>query len=263
MFSLSELNTGFSYLSTLLAILVIARLWREKLQAIYRAFMALLVFDVVATLVTLAIPYHTNWYGRVWMFGEAIKLLLYAAVTLELYDVALRPYPGILRAAQKVIRGSLVIATLLTLFTLQIDLSHIQLWDQKVLPYFFAVQRTFILTLAVFQILVLLFLSWFQIRLSWNARVYSTLYITFFTFKSMAMLSLIMLGRERTKLLSFAVIVVNCACDVGWALMLKESGEDVETRASITGRRTDPLALTAKLEALNDRLSETGKKNKK
>jgi len=262
-FSSRTIETILSYGTTLLAAAVILRLWREGLVRTYRAFTALMVFDVVSTLFLLTLTYRTTSYSIIWMTCESTKLLLYAAVTLELFDVGLRPYPGIARAGQQIVRVSLVVATVLTLLTLQLDLSRIPAWHQKALPYFFAVQRTFILTLAVFQILVFAFLSWFQVRLSYNARVYATILVAFFSFKSLGILSLIIQGRERTRTVSMCVMAVLCACEAAWAFLLKRTGEDTRSSATLTGRRTAPIALTARLEALNLRLSDSTKPDKK
>jgi hypothetical protein len=242
-----------------LALAVVYRLWREKLAGIYGAFGFLLLFDVAATITLRFVPYHTNWYGRVWMATEAVKLLIYAVVTLEIYDVALRPFPGILRAARTAVTVSLVLATLIALLTLQIDLRVAVSGEKNILPLFLIIQRSVIFTLAVFQILILAFLSWFPIRLSWNARLYATLFIVFFICKSMSLLAIILLGNKKAQVFSIPFLLVWCACEAGWALFLRQDGEDVETSQPL-GRRSDPTALTAKLESLNERLSKS--KNK-
>ncbi len=259
-FSWSGLSSGLSNLGTLLTVAVVLRLWREKLAGIYRAFSVLLLFDVMATGILLFVPYHTNWYARIWMATEAVKLLIYATVTLELYDVALRPFPGILRAARTAVRVSLVVATVISLLTLQIDLSTIAFSEKNVLPLFFAIQRSVILTLAVFQMLILGFLRWFPIQLSWNARLYASLFVIFFLCKSTALLAIILLGRGWTQAFSISVLTVWCACQGAWAILLRQSGESVETSQPLGGKRSDPAALTAQLQALNERLSQAKKK---
>ena len=259
--SLVFLDKGLSYLGIALAAAVLVRLWREDLARIYKAFTALVLFDCASTFGLLTLDYHTDLYGLTWMSVEAVKLLLYSTVALELYDVALRPFPGILRAGRTVVAVSLGLATVITLVTLQLDLTSIAEFSQhQVLHYFYLIQRSIIFTLAVFQIFVLAFLFWFSIRLSSNARLYAAIYVLYFTSRSAVLLAANLFGAAQVQPWSVANAAVYCVCLCAWALLLRRSSEDAETNRPMFSKRTDPVALTAKLEAINKRLSRTGKR---
>ncbi len=256
---LPAINTGLSYFAQFLTVAVLVRLWREDLLQTYKSFAALLTFDFVSTVYfQTALTPGTYAYGRAWMIVEAGKLLLYAAVALELYDVSLQPYPGIRRAGQWVVRISLALATVITLVLVPVDVASIaDISINKVFPSFLSIQRNVILTLALFQVFVLVFLVWFPVRLSRNARLYAFLYVFFFTGKSMAVLYLLLwrTDKELSRALSAANITLYCCCLAAFALRLSRIGEETGTRSPMAFPRPNPEVLTAKLQSINARLS--------
>jgi hypothetical protein len=120
----------------------------------------------------------------------------------------------------------------------------------RTLGYSFATERGVYFSLALFILLILLFLSRYPIRLSRNVLVHSALYSIYFLCGSLGILMRTIFGNRIRDEVNMFLTGMSSACVLAWFFLLTRRGEKSQTSLPLFGPEQERRALE-QLEALN------------
>jgi hypothetical protein len=112
------------------------------------------------------------------------------------------------------------------------------------------IERALLLSLVIFLLLLLAFLSRYPITLSRNVLSHSIIYTVFFLSSSVSFLARSLLGWEVARPVNTLFMAISCACVLAWAGFLRARGE-VETRSGIHWGAAEEQRLINQLNSLN------------
>lgn len=128
-------------LATVATAVLVYRMWREQLIRNYRAFFFFNVLSFIAFVVMSQMSRRTNFYAYTYMGIEAARWLLYILITLELFTVVLKNYPGIATAGKRFVTASLAISLIISILSLTVLSTAVE--TPGILDRFFVLDRLF------------------------------------------------------------------------------------------------------------------------
>jgi hypothetical protein len=156
------------------------QLWAEKLARIYLVLTIFLAAEMVQDLVLL--PFGQNTTAYLWSYVISTPLILMVAyvVVLELYRLILEEYPGIASAGRKAVTWSMGLAVAISTIYAVPDLRTSTSGLAAYLHIYVVVERSIVLGLLLFLVLIQLFLFHYRLPLSRNRMVYAVGYALYF-----------------------------------------------------------------------------------
>jgi hypothetical protein len=248
--------TGLLWLTIGLTSAVLVKMWASGLARIYRLFCCYLTVDLVSSLTSLFVPFNTRLYGNVYFSDQTLKIVLAGLVLMEIYSLALERHPAMARYGRRVVGYFLLAAAAIPVVALLTDHSK-----SRISPYlrmFFLFERTMDGTIAIFLILISLFLLWFPVRLRRNVIVYIAGFIIWSLSRSAAAhLETLFPGNSTANfVINTGEMCVVLGCLLLWLLGFQREGEG---RTAVVGHlwnRAEAERLTRQLDAINDRLED-------
>jgi hypothetical protein len=228
--------------------LLVGRMVYDRLYVVYRWFFILVVFQSLRHVLVLPLGVRQNTYAYIWAVTESAVWIFYVFVTLELYSMVLRDYPGIARLGRGVVLGSLVLATMGSAALLAFRAED---WRFPVLTYINTGRRAFGFSLVFFLILMLLFMRLYPLTLRRNVALHSILFTTYFTAASFGLLLQAVTGQRITRSLSVFLMVVDWLCLIAWITFFKRAGEQRVTRSRAQMTPEEYARLRDQLDTLN------------
>ena len=98
---LGQLEQWLWYLNIGAAVVLLARLYSQRLVTLYPALFVYLLADTVQQALELTFEHKRRWYGQIYFAGQAVKVALAIWVVLELYKLALAGQPALARFGQR------------------------------------------------------------------------------------------------------------------------------------------------------------------
>lgn len=230
------------------------RMWLAGLHKVYVCFFGYLVLELLQTLIPVLVPLRSRFYVDLYAASQALIVVFYALVVLELYSKVLGDLPGIAGTAHRYIKVVLVLAIVIAVLPL-----HLEPAKTTALGYVLSFEQTIMLSLVLFVLLVTAFLVYYPVPLGRNVIVYSMGYSVFFLTRATFSL-MINLGRNWGRELSSVVMAVSVACLIFWIFALSRAGE---TRRVVVGHQWNPgddQRLLAQLNAINASLLRSARK---
>jgi hypothetical protein len=236
-----------------LAILCL-RMWVVGLHRVYAYFFGYLVLELLQTLIPVIVPLESRLYRDLYVASQALIVGFYALVVLELYSNVLRDFPGIGGTARRYIKFTLVLAIVIALLPLGLEKTQATLTG-----YLWFYERTVMLSLVFFVLLVGAFLVYYPVPLGRNVIVYLMGYAVYFLTR-VTTAFLANLGDVWNRQLSSIAMAVSLLCLIFWIIALSR---EVETTRVVVGHQWNPSdkqRLRAQLDAINARLLRAGGK---
>src|SRR5579863_8950268 len=143
------------------------RLWSQKLAGVYRFLTIFLVGEFLQDTAVFPIPNHSNLYAWFFIFSTSVLWILAYLVVLELYRLILEDYPGIASVGRKAVTWCLGLAVIVSIAYAIPDLTKAQ-GPFPIIPVYVIVERSTVLGLLLFLVLIQLFLLHYRLRLSPN-----------------------------------------------------------------------------------------------
>ena len=243
------------YLTMALTAAVLGRLWRSGLIKIYRLFFAYLACDLILSLGALTFDFRSKAYGNFYFSAQTLKIIIAAFLLVEIYSLALESHPALARFGRSVVGYILAAAALFPLIGVWVNHSG----SAGAPPYiraFFLFEQTMDATMALFLILISIFMGWFPVRMRRNVIVY----IGGFIIWSLSRSALVYIVNERfnDKKINAVCNIVRMCIEVGclafWLIELRRGGEN---RTAVVGHlwnRAEAERLTGQLDAINNSL---------
>lgn len=250
---------GLWFLTTGLTAAVLVKLWLTGLIKVYKLFFAYLLVDFVSSVGAMMIPFHSKMYGSFYFTAQTLKIIVGAFVLIEIYSLALERHPALARFGRSIVGYILIGAGALPL---------IELWlgrwagaataAQRYVRAFLLFEQTIDGTMAIFLILISVFMAWFPVRLRRNVVVYTSGFIAWSLSRSvMALIMSRWFTDAHTK--QITGIVQFCfalGCLVFWLIGFQREGE---VRTAVVGHvwnRAEAEKLAEQLDAINDNLEK-------
>jgi len=222
------------------------RLWRAGLHKVYVYFFSYLLFELLQTLIPLALPLESRGYRNAFVATEALVICCYALMVLELYSIILRDLAGIASVSRRYIKIILGFAIIISMLPLRLEKP-----PDTLTGYLFIFERPVVSSLVVFLLLLAGFLVYYPIPLNRNVLVYLLGYMLWFLADATTIF-INNMGYYLTHLWNAVLMVAYTACLVLWLVALDRRGE---TKAVVVGHQwnlADETHLLSQLEAIND-----------
>lgn len=206
--------------------LLLMRMWRDDLFRRYPFLTAFLAVQSVQVAVLLPFDIRARVYGIVYYVSSPILWLLAYFVVLELYRLILEDYPGILSIGRKGVTWCMVLAVA-TAAALAVTGSLHSQSSYRFVRVFLAVERSAVLGLLVFLVLIQIFLFRYHLRLSRNRMIYSIGYAAYFAIGIAAdIIDVEFLGASAFRPVSLACAAVSNVILLAGAVLLTSAGEE-------------------------------------
>jgi len=155
------------------------RLWWEKLSGVYLFLSIFLAAEMLQSIVVLPLGRNSNPYLWSYLISTPLIWAVAYLVVLELYRLTLEEYPGIASVGRKAVTWCMSLAIAISVIYAVAGLK-ITSGPLPVLRIYFVLERSIVLGLLLFLVLIQLFLFHYKLPLSRNRMVYATGYALYF-----------------------------------------------------------------------------------
>lgn len=250
---------GLLYLTTALTVSLLAKLWRSGLVKIYRRLFSFLAVDFLSSVIGLSVPYNTTWYGYLYVAMQTLKIAVAAFVLVEIYALALERTPALAQFGRNTVSYILGAAALLPVAGILMDHAPS---PHPYLRRFLLFEQTMDATIAIFLIIISVFIAWFPVRMRRNVILYAGMFIVWFLSRSAGVHVVNQWSGDLTVALvvNFAEMGIIIGCLMVWLIGLQPEGEG---RTAVVGHlwnRAEAGRLTEQLDAINDSLERLRRK---
>jgi hypothetical protein len=249
----------FRWLTLAAMVFACARLLHFGMHRRYRAFFLFLVYSSARSALLLALDVRSDLYMQVWLVTEPLRWVLWILLVLELYSLILERHRGLLTVGRWALLGAVSVALLSTVFSLMPD-SSAGFAQSRIIGFYLVVQRALMVSLLVFLLLVLWFLSRYPVELSRNVIIHSVVYASYFVSSSLAFLLRSTLGYEVARPVNLSLMGITLACGLVWAFCITPAGEKASRKSRPDWAPGDERRLLEQLDALNASLLRATRK---
>jgi hypothetical protein len=155
------------------------RLWSQKLARTYLFLTIFLLAELLQNAAFLPIQPRSTLYGWVFLLSTPVLWILAYFVVLELYRLILEDYPGISSAGRRGVTWSMGAALLISLIY-AVPAFRAAGGKFPALSIYWIAERSTVLGLLLFIVLIQLFLYRYRLKLPRNRVVYATGYALYF-----------------------------------------------------------------------------------
>ena len=231
--------------------LLAGKLLKTGIYRQYRKFFFLLLFSIFnSTWPLVVVDGKSDLYAYFWRATTPVGWLLYILAVLELYQLVLANHRGLYSLGRWIMYGAIVISVFISVLTLLPHFTPDTPQSTRTLGYFYAAQRGIESSLAIFILLILLFLSRYPVKLSRNVLVHTALYSVYFLSGTLYVLWRLVFGLRISAKADLLLAGVNTICVFAWLFLLTRRGEEVQTNLPLFGPEYERRALQ-QLDALN------------
>ena len=229
------------------------KLFRSGLYRRYRFFFVYLVSLVPYGICLLVLDVHSGLYQKFWAVTAPLFWLLYILVVFELCGLILEKHKGLYTLGRWAMYLGVVVAVTLSVLSLVPHITPATPQESTIMGYILATERGVDFSLAIFIVLILLFLSRYPVPLSRNVVVHSVVFSLFFLSNTLVMLLYSVFGLHVNSEINLFLMGICSACMVAWLVLLNAKGEKVRVSTLHFGRG-DEERILHQLDSLNDTL---------
>ena len=251
--NLQTVERGLFIGSLLLTLILLLKMWREKLHVEYRFLAMYLAWSALGALVLLPIPRDEMRYFYIFASFRFVEWILDVLITLDLVTLITKRYAGITSVARIAVSVCVAIATAGALLSAMIDLSSVR-WQSYILKISQLVDRTISFSVLTFLGLMLIFLLWFPVKLSRNTVAYAAGFMIMFALRFSGLLLSNLLGQASNQPISAAQVGLFDVLLIYWTVKITVRNETAETVVGHAWDRTSERRLVSQLESINQSL---------
>jgi hypothetical protein len=226
---------------------------------LYRRYRALFCFLIlrslffVIALFVLGGDLSSGTYQKFYVVFTPISWIINILVVLELYSLVLEKHRGLLTLGRWVQYAGLALAIFISGLSLLLSIHGGVAQKSAILDYYYAIERGIDLSLVVFLVFILFWLTRYPVPLSRNVVVHSLVYSTLFFIITLGLMTRFFLGFQLSRPVSTFILGVFAACTLVWLVLLNENGEEVRVSVPHFGPEQEQRILS-QLDALNSTL---------
>jgi hypothetical protein len=244
------IETFLSWLSLLLSLGLVLRLFYARLTDRYRFFALLCLAHVLRWAVMSRLRMGTNAYAYTWAATEVLMWLLWILAVVELYNMALEPYPGIRTLGRWALAAGLAVSGLISLASMVPDFSNPGN-SQALFRHFTVTGRALMSALAVLLVALTAFLLWYPVSLARNRVVHVFVLATYCLVKAFTLLMHNVIGQSVIRTASAVAMGLTVLCLGLWLVLLRRDGEEETVVVGHAWRRSEEDRLVSQLRGLN------------
>ena len=234
----------------LASVLTVFRLYTTGLYRRYPFFSLYFAFRVPNSVWPLLLDVRSNRYLHFWVLTEPIVSAFYVLMVFELYRLVLERYRGLYTLGRWAMYSFSAISLSISAVTLLPRIKPTTPQQSRIMGYVIAGERGIDFSLAIFLLLLLLFMALFPVKLSRNVRVHAALYTVFFLSNTLRMLLRSVFGMHQAEYFNTLYAAVSAATVIAWLVLLSPTGEQAPVAAALVNEDYEARALRG-LEALN------------
>jgi hypothetical protein len=240
---------------------VLLKLCVTGLIKIYNLLFCYLTLDFLTSIVGFLIPHNTTAYGYYYFSAQTVKIGVAAFMLMEMYALALESTPALAQFGRNGVGYIIAGAAVFPFALLWIDRS-VYTGRHPFIRAFLLFEQTTDGTMAVFLILISIFIAWFPVRLRRNVLIYMSGFIAWALSRSVAMH---FINRQYTNqgirdAFDIAQSLIETGCLLLWLIGMRRLGE---ARTAVVGHiwnRQEAERLTEQLNAINDGIARLRRK---
>lgn len=255
-----ELVSILKAVSLLGSALTALRLFNNGLYLRYRIFFAYVVFRVPNGTWPFFLDNKSNNYLLWWMITEAVLWVFYVLLVSELYRLVLDKYQGIYTLGRRFMYFGVVLAVAMSGLSLIPKINPQLPQRSRILGYFVAAERGIDFSLAIFILLILLFMAIFRLPLARNVRIHAAVYSVYFLSNTLVFLLRNLFGLRMHDQVNLLLMAASCGCLVLWLLLLSPKGESLPSPVPALSPAGEEQRILVHLEALNRTLLNASRK---
>jgi hypothetical protein len=226
------------------------KLYHSGLHHKYPVFFAYFVFRVPYGIPQLVLDLKSNTHFFYWIITEPILWVFYILLVVELARSVLAQYKGLYSTFRSAMTVGMFIAAAISLASLLPRLTPAVPQKSKYLGYVVAGERAVDLTLALFILLILLFISRYPIALNRNLRVHAVVYTVYFLGNTLSLILQVLFGMRLKNEFNILLMLATTGAMVAWLVLLSPKGEEnIPTSRRISAEREQHLMT--QLAAMN------------
>jgi hypothetical protein len=198
-------------------------------------------------------------YYYLWICTEPITWIFHVAVVLELYRLVLEKHKGLYTLGRWAMFAGLTTSIVISLVSLIPRMTLALAQQSKTMFWYLAMERGFMLALAIFLLFIMGFLVLYTVPISRNLKIHARIYSIFFVSNYLAFLLRSFLGLHGGPVTNVGAEIVSVACVFAWLFLLSPTGEVVRTSIPVIGPEQERRVLQ-QLDAFNETLLKVSKK---
>ena len=226
------------------------KLYRSGLYRRYPIFFTYFVFRVLNGTWPFLLDIKSPAYLKVWMLTEPFLWTFYILVVFELYRLVLEKYKGLYTLGRWAMYVGIVVSAAVSALTLVLKIKPSAPQRSNLLGYFLVTERGIDLSLAIFILLILFFLSRYPVALSRNVRLHATLYSVYFLSNTFGLLMRGLFGLHLADLVDLLLMGATTGCMIAWLFLLNPAGEQAADKLPRLSGEHERHLLT-QLDAVN------------
>jgi hypothetical protein len=233
------------------------RLWSQKLAGVYLFLTIFLAAESLQDLILIPVRPRSTLYGTIYLVSTPMVWIVAYLVVLELYRLILEDYPGIASVGRKAVTWCMGLAIVVSIAYAIPDLRTTS-GEFPVLRIYTIVERSTVLGLLLFLVLIQVFLLRYRLRLSPNRMVYATGYALYFGLFVAQDVVFAALGIRAVYTYTLWVVAVGNVVLLVGAALLTSKGE-VPVQLEATDSTADRARLQQQLSDINRMLSRAAR----
>lgn len=200
------------------------RLWAEKLVKLYPFLTAFLAAELLQSIILFPLSQNSAIYGIIYIISTTAIWAVAFLVVLELCRLTLEDYPGIASVGRRAITwcmgSALVVSAVYAVPGLKEHRGQLE-----ILSAYYIVERSTVLSLLLFLVLMQLFLLRYRLPLSRNRMIYATGYAAYFGIGVAQDIIFTSLGIRVVPAVSLWIVVAAGVILLAGAVLLRQEGE--------------------------------------
>ncbi len=232
------------------SVLVAARLYHNGLWRKYVVFFAYFIFRIPNSAWPLVINDESSAYFWLWLITSPVCVIFYVLVVAELYRLILEKYRGLATIGRWAMYAATAISVMISVLALLPRFTPAMPQRSRDVGYETALERGIDLSLVVFVLLLLLFLSRFPITLSRNVMVHAAIFSLYFLAAALGLVLHALWGINLSAEVNLFLSCTSLVCVGGWLLLLNPAWESVPAHLPLF-RSGDEEKILRELDSVN------------
>ena len=201
----------------------------------------------------------TSVYVLWWAITGAIVWVFYVLLVFELYRLVLDEYKGIYTLGRRFMYLGVAVSITISALSLIPKINPQTPQRSRILPYFLAAERGIDFSLAIFILLILLFLAVFRVPLARNVKIHAAVYSVYFLSNTLVFLLRSVFGLRMINQVDLLLMATSSGCLIAWLFLLSPKGETLPSPVP-AGPAGEEQRILVHLEALNRTLLNASRK---
>jgi hypothetical protein len=238
------------FLSLLGAALTDGKLLKAGLFRQYKVLFWFLIFFILSSISYLVFDVSSQIYQKVWISTEPALWAFEILVVRELYRLILSRYQGLLTLGRWAMSVSIAVAVVVSVASLLPRITPAMPQSSRIMGYVLAAERGVDLSLALYLLLTLVFLTLYPVPLPRNVLVHAVVYSVFFLSNTFGVLLRVILGLRLKDEVNLFLMGISSLCMFAWFLLLSARGEEMRVNLPWISSEHEQRLLE-QLDALN------------